>query len=100
MTAPAVLARDWCNIFGDDINGASRYMGGLGDASKVDRQWYCPTHAVGRFVAECRHGHTGRVMRLCRKHYDEFHTKIQFCPRCNQDEKNGHRCTVKLEQVS
>ena len=98
--APAVLTRDWCNIYGDDINGAARYMGGLGDASKVDKQWFCPTRMVGRFVAVCTHGHRGQVMRLCGKHLNEFRKSIRFCPRCNQDENNGHRCNVKLEPAT
>ena len=97
--APVVLARDWCNIFGDDVNGAERFMGGLGDASKVERQWYCPTRMVGRFQAVCTHGHRGRVMRLCNQHLKAF-GNMQFCPRCNQDESNGHRCRLKLEPVT
>lgn len=92
-----VLLSDWCNIFGDDINGAERVNGGLG-AGKVTTQWYCPTKSVGRFRMVCEHGHKGQVMKLCQKHFDEFNGKVTFCPRCNA--VNDHKCTLKLESVS
>ena len=100
MTLPTVITRDWCNIFGrNEVTGAERYMGGLGDASQVSKQWYCPTRMVGRFVMVCAHGHKGRPMKLCRRHLQAF-SDVQFCPRCNQDPNGGHRCHVKLEPVT
>lgn len=100
ISSPTIIGRDFCNIFGDDINGAKVFMGGLGDASSVDKQWYCPTRAVDRYFMECAHGHKGDIMKLCRKHYNEFNGKVTFCPRCNQNEASGHKCKVVLRSVS
>lgn len=95
----AVLLQGFCDIFGDDVNGAKRYMGGLGDASKVDRQWYCPNRPGPRVRMECEHGHKGQVMRPCTKHFNEFRNKVTYCPRCNV-EPPGHNCQLTLNTVS
>lgn len=96
----AVVSRDFCNIFGDDINGAAKVMGGLEDPSRVDKQWYCPTRAVDRYYMECEHGHRGQLMKLCRKHFNEFNGKVTFCPACNTDPEHGHKCNVRLVTLS
>lgn len=99
-TVGGVMLQPFCNIFGDDINGAKRYMGGLGDASQVDKQWYCPSHSVGRWRMECEHGHKGQIMKLCSKHFNEFRASVTFCPACNTDENHGHKCHLTLVTVS
>lgn len=100
IIVPDVITRDWCNIFGDDINGAKVYLGGLGNANLVDKQWYCPTRSIGRYFMECEHGHKGQVMKLCGKHFREFRTAVTFCPRCNTDDATGHKCKLVLRSVS
>lgn len=97
-TSGAVLISDWCDIFGDDINGAKRITGGLG-YGKVTTNWYCPTRAIGRFRMVCEHGHKGQVIKPCQKHFTEFNGKVKFCPRCNIP-PNDHRCTLTMEPVS
>jgi hypothetical protein len=89
-----ILLTEWCNIFGDDINGAKIILGGI-SSSKVTQQWYCPTVSVGRFYMVCEHGHKGQVMKLCQKHHDEFDGKVTFCPRCNNTPP-GHNCNLRL----
>lgn len=96
-TIGAVVLNGFCNIFGDDINGARRVLGGLG--SKADQQWYCPNRWMGRYRMQCEHGHQGQVMKLCTKHFREFCNKVTFCPRCNA-EPPGHKCSLTLETVS
>src|SRR5258707_6350274 len=96
----ATILQPFCNIFGDDVNGARRVLGGLGDASLVDRQWYCPSHAKHRVRMTCEHGHQGQLMKLCEKHYREFRASVTFCPACNKDETNGHKCHLTLVDVS
>lgn len=99
-TTGAVLISDWCDIFGDDINGAKRILGGLeNDNARVTTNWYCPTRAVGRFRMVCDHGHKGQVIKPCEKHRREFDGKVKFCPRCNIP-PNDHRCTLRMEPVS
>lgn len=100
LLVPAVITRNFCNIFGDDINGAQRLLGGLGDASTVDKQWYCDNQAIGRYRAECEHNHRGQVMKLCGKHWRMFRSSIRFCPRCNADENNGHQCRLTIHPVT
>lgn len=95
-----VMLNQFCNIFGDHINGAKVYMGGLGDASTVDKQWYCPNISIGRYRMVCEHKHQGQMMKLCAQHFRQFRASVTFCPRCNQDENNGHKCNLKLEAVS
>src|SRR6266576_5104596 len=100
VQSPIILGRDFCNIFGDDINGAERVLGGLGDASTVDRQWYCPIRSIGRYRMECEHGHKGQVMKLCRKHVREFTGgKVTYCPACNATPP-GHKCALSLNGIS
>lgn len=100
LVIPNVVSHDWCNIFGDDQNGAKVYMGGLGDANQVSKQWYCPTRSIGRYYMECEHGHKGQIMKLCGKHFREFNGKVSFCPRCNTNENNGHNCQLTLRSVT
>jgi hypothetical protein len=88
----------WCNIFGDDINGARRFLGNLKDAKNVRHQWYCPTKAVGRFRMVCAHGHHGQIMDLCMKHYLRYKDCVTFCPRCNGTD--DHKCRLYMEHVS
>jgi hypothetical protein len=97
----AVLLSPWCNIFGDDINGAQRILGGLESATgKKVQQWYCPTRSIGRFRMQCAHGHKGQIMKLCQKHLTEFSGgKIVFCPRCNIP-PNDHKCKVEIKALS
>lgn len=94
----AVLLNGFCNIFGDDINGAKRVLGGLGEQAP-ERQWYCPSRYIGRYRMECEHGHRGQVMKLCGKHLREFGRSVTYCPRCNA-EPPGHNCNLKLEMMS
>lgn len=94
-----ILGRNFCNIFGDDVNGARKVLGGLGNAASVDRQWYCPNRSIGRYRMECEHGHRGQIMKLCQKHLTEFDDKVTFCPTCNR-ELPGHKCNLKLIPVS
>lgn len=96
----AVVLQPFCNIFGDEISGAKVVLGGLEDPSRVDRQWYCPTHAIGRWRMECEHGHRGQVMKLCGKHFREFRDAVTFCPACNTNPEKGHKCNLKLLPVS
>ena len=96
----AVMLNQYCNIFGEHTNGAQTYMGGLGDASQVDKQWYCPNQYIGRYRMECEHGHVGQMMKLCGQHFRQFRASVTFCPRCNTDENNGHKCKLVLKAVS
>jgi hypothetical protein len=99
MPDSSFLRRDFCDIFGNDINGAVRVLGGL-DERKPTKQWYCPNHSVGKYRMVCEHGHVGPTMKLCVRHYNEFGTgEVRFCPRCNIP-PNDHKCTVKAERVS
>ena len=100
MGVGVLLIKKRCNIFGDDINGAVRVLGGL-ETGKPRTQWYCPNEAVGRFRMECAHGHKGQEMHLCPQHLQQYSGgKVQFCPRCNQDEKNHHRCPISIVSIS
>lgn len=93
------IKRDFCEIFGNDINGAVRVLGGL-DERKPTKQWYCPNRSEGKFIMVCEHGHRGRVFLCCFKHLQEFgRGQVQFCPRCNIP-PNDHKCTVKAERMS
>lgn len=95
-----LLLKRRCNIFGDATNGAVRVLGGL-NPGKVTTQWYCPREAEGRFRMECAHGHRGQVMLLCSSHLRQYSGgKVQFCPRCNADPDNHHRCGLTMISVS
>lgn len=93
-----VILNGFCNIFGDDVNGAKTVLGGL-STEHVSQQWYCPNRWEGRYRMECEHGHKGQIMKLCSKHLREFRAKVTFCPRCNA-EPPGHNCSLTLEAVS
>jgi len=99
MRGATILSRDFCNIFGDDINGARTYLGGLGNANAVDKQWYCPTRSIGRFRMTCEHDHKGQIMKLCMSHYFQFRKSVTFCPACNT-QPPGHKCDLVLTAVS
>jgi hypothetical protein len=95
----AVLLSDWCNIYGDDINGAVRVNGGL-ETGKAWKQWYCPNKMIGRFRMVCEHGHRGQIMKLCQSHYNQYSGgKVTFCPRCNIP-PNDHKCRLDMVPVS
>jgi len=96
----AVLLSPFCNIFGDDINGAKRILGGLEDATgRRVQQWYCTHRSIGRFRMECAHGHKGQLMKLCQKHLTMYSDKIVFCPRCNIP-PNDHKCKISIKALS
>ena len=97
-TVGGVILNGFCNIFGDDINGATKVLGGLGNQAP-DKQWYCPSRWVGRYRMTCEHGHRGQVMKLCKKHVTEFSGKVTFCPRCNA-EPPGHKCKLVMEEMN
>lgn len=99
LNGAVIIGRDWCNIYGDDINGAKTYLGGLGNANAVDKQWYCPTRSIGRYRMECEHGHKGQVMKLCGKHFRQFRIAVTFCPKCNELPP-GHKCSLVLKGIS
>jgi len=93
-----VILNGFCNIFGDDINGATKMLGGLSSQSP-ERQWYCPMRWESRWRMECEHGHVGQIMKLCPKHLREFQGKVSFCPPCNSAPP-GHKCNLTLKMVS
>lgn len=94
-----VMLGGFCNIFGDDINGAKKMLGGL-SSTAPERQWYCPMRWEGRYVMECAHGHKGQIMKLCTKHRLEFSAgAVTFCPPCNANPP-GHRCKLEMKMVS
>lgn len=98
--AGLLLLKKRCNIFGDADAGAVRVLGGL-NPGKVTTQWYCPKEAEGRYRMMCQHGHVGQIMYLCVQHLQQFSGgKVQFCPRCNTQPENGHRCPVRIHSVS
>lgn len=95
-----LLVKKRCNIFGDDINGARRVLGGL-ETGKPRVQWYCENEPAGRFRMECEHGHRGQIMEPCESHWRQFSGgKVTFCPRCNMDPEKGHNCKLKIVPVS
>lgn len=94
-----ILLTKFCNIFGgENDGGAKAVLGGIGP-QKPDRQWYCPTKAIGRYVMECEHGHRGQIMHLCAKHFREFGDAVTFCPKCNTNAP-GHKCKLVMREVS
>lgn len=94
------IKKKFCNIFGgENDGGAKRVLGGIGPQTP-DKQWFCPSLSIGRYRMECEHGHKGQIMELCRKHLTEFRDQVKFCPRCNQTEKNAHKCSLKIEELS
>lgn len=94
----AVLLSGFCNIFGDDINGAKKVLGGLGEQTP-ERQWYCSNRYQGRYRMSCEHGHQGQIMKLCPKHFNEFRVAVSYCPPCNASPP-GHNCSLTLKMVS
>jgi hypothetical protein len=94
-----LLQTRWCNIFGgENDGGAKAVLGGIGP-QRPDRQWYCPTRAIGRYQMECAHGHHGQIMHLCAKHIKEFGRAVTFCPACNTNAP-GHKCDLVMTEVS
>lgn len=98
-TTTLPILTQWCNIFGgENDGGAKAVLGGIGPQTP-DRQWYCPTKSIGRYVMTCPHGHHGQIMHLCGKHLDEFKTAVSFCPPCNSNPP-GHKCGLIMTEVS
>jgi hypothetical protein len=100
----------WCNAYGaesSDRDGPRQNLGGF-DAQPVVVQHPCKAAAAHRFRWVCEHGHAGRIVALCERHWAEFtgsalvpwnvRRQVQFCPRCNT--LSDHRCAVRLETVS
>lgn len=93
------IAYERCNIYGAETGGAQYTLGGLEGAPT--HQWYCKHRSVGKFRMECEHGHKGQPMPLCTVHIRDIKSRdIEFCPRCNTDPENGHRCTLLLTEIS
>jgi hypothetical protein len=89
----------------------------------VKDQWNCDRRDTHRFRWTCEHGHKGKVVSLCPKHWAEFNgertypdtgqpvpftirREVSYCPRCNagEDLPRGvpadHKCAVRLELIS
>lgn len=97
-TAMPIL-HQWCNIFGgENDGGAKAVLGGIGP-QEPSTQWFCGQLSIGRYVMSCYHGHKGQIMHLCGKHLAEFRVAVSFCPACNNNPP-GHKCSLKMEEVS
>jgi len=97
--APAVLT-EWCNPFGFETGGATRYLGGEITPGAQVTQWNCKKPAIGRYRMTCEHGHQGQLMKLCADHARQFSVReMKFCPRCNIP-PNDHRCDLTLTEIS
>lgn len=109
------IKKKFCNIFGgENDGGAKRVLGGIGPQTP-SKQWFC-NHEIntaclpasgkglalagGRYRMECAHGHKGQIMELCGHHLAEFRTAVSFCPRCNQEPKTSHKCSLKIVELS
>lgn len=84
MTAPAIITQR-CNPFGHASDAGPRHlMGGLyGPEYEGKIKWNCEAAAEVRAYMECRHGHRGQDMALCRAHVAEIGKRMAgICPPC------------------
>lgn len=101
------LGRAWCDAYGAESLLPTQNLGGF-DRQPVAVQNICGRPASHRFRFVCDHGHAGRIVALCERHYAEFtgdasvpwnlRRQVRFCPRCNLT--SDHRCAVRLVTVS
>lgn len=113
-----------CNPYGaENPGGHPVALGGFISRFRVETLTICENPAAHRFRWVCEHGHKGRIVNLCERHWAEFMGRaryrdehgrtqempwnirrdVQVCPACMAEAptpEEQHKCAVRLVTVS